>query len=164
MLPTKIEDPRVLGRQTIFANNSKEVLVCATMRRNEKRYSHVIQRAEFNSCGESSTSSTTYTGVPARRFSELPRMGADSKASILGAAASGAVKGTRAQRDIDEKGHPFSFAEVKPLNLRRRIGEHHNITHVVDFTPGSAALATTAAGAFEYEGVAATNEHALRVA
>ena len=97
-------------------------------------------------------SSTTYTG-------------ADSKTSILGAAASGAVKGTRAQRDIDEKGHPFSFAEVKPLNLWRRIVEHHNIiTHVVDFTLGSAALATTAAGAFEYEGVAATNEHALRVA
>ena len=86
-------------------------------------------------------------------------MDADSKAFILGAAAVGTVRGNRAQRDIDEKGHPFSFAEVKPLNLWRRIVEHHNITHVVDFTPGSAALATTAAGAFEYEGVAATNEH-----
>ena len=88
-------------------------------------------------------------------------MEADTNASALGVAASGAVNGNRAQRDIEKNGHPFSFAEVEPLNLWRRICEHHNITHVVDFTLGSAALATTAAGAFEYEGVAATDEHAV---
>ena len=71
------------------------------------------------------------------------------------------MKGNRAQRDIDKHGHPFSFAEAKPLKLWRRICEHHNITHVVDFTLGSGALATTAAGAIEYEGVAATDEHAV---
>ena len=33
------------------------------------------------------------------------------------------------------------------------------MTHVVDFTPASAALAIAAAGAFEYEGVAANDVH-----
>ena len=96
VFPTKTEDPRVPGRQTSFVSNNKEVLIIVMP---TKGTTKVVQRAEFNSCGESSTSFTTYTGVPARRFSELPRMDADSKGSILGVAAAGAVKGeTRADR------------------------------------------------------------------
>ena len=116
-----------------------------------------MQRSEFNSCGEVATSATTYTGVAMRRLNELPRMGADSKSSILGFAAAGAVAGKRMSQNIEEKGHPFSQCEVKPLNLWQRICEHHGVTHIVDFSPGSAGLAIAAAGAMEYEGVA-TNE------
>ena len=32
----------------------------------------VKPRAEFNACGETSSASTTYTGVAVRRFCELP--------------------------------------------------------------------------------------------
>ena len=94
VFPTKSEDPRVLGRQTSFVSNNKEVLISVMP---TKGATKVVQRAEFNSCGESSTSSTTYTGVPVRRFSELPRMDADTNTSIFGVAASSAVKGKRAQ-------------------------------------------------------------------
>ena len=90
VFPTKSEDPRVPGRQTSFGSINKEVFISVMP---TKGATKVVQRAEFNSCGESSTSSTTYTGVPGRRFSELPRMDADTKSSILGVAASGAVKG-----------------------------------------------------------------------
>ncbi len=37
--------------------------------------------------------------------------------------------------------------------------EHHQVTHVVDFTPGSGALAVAAAGAVECEGIAANEAH-----
>eukprot|EP00959_Pyramimonas_sp_CCMP1952_P235736 4926292-Pyramimonas_sp.AAC.1 len=107
----------------------------------------VVDRAEFNSCGESSSAATTYTGVPMRQYCELPRMTYETKASILGNAAAGAVKGKRAQKDIESKGHPFSHLEVKPLHLWQRLCEHHHITHIVDFSAGSAALAIAAAGA-----------------
>ena len=90
---------------------------------------------------------------------QLPRMDTDTKSAILGVAASGAVKAKRVQRDIDEKGHPFSHCEVKPLNLWQRIFEHHHVTHIVDFAAGSAALAIAAAGSLEYEGVAANDVH-----
>ena len=33
------------------------------------------------------------------------------------------------------------------------------MTHIVDFSPGSAALAVAASGAMQYEGVAANEEH-----
>jgi len=146
----------VPGRATSFISNNKEVAICALQKRGTQK---VLHRADFNKCGESSTSSTTYTGVPMRRYSELPRMSCDTKSSILGVAASGAVQGKRLQKDMEEKGHPFSHCETKPLMLWQRICEHHSITHIVDFTAGSAALAIAASGAMQYEGVAANSIH-----
>ena len=157
VLPEKTQEIRMLARQTSFAHNNKEMCFCAVPLK--KGASKLVQRAEFNSCGEISTSSTTYTGVPVRRFSELPRMNHETKASILGVGADGSVKSKRVQKDIEDKGHPFSFCEVKPLNLWQRICEHHQVTHIVDFSAGSAALAIAASGAMEYEGVAANPEH-----
>ena len=125
----------------------------------EKLVAKLVQRSEFNSCGGNATSATTYTGVPMRGFNELPRMDADSKSSILGAAAVGAVVGKRVSQNIEGKGHPFSHCEVKPLNLWQRICEHHGLTHIVELSPGSAGLAIAVAGAMEHEGVAADEIH-----
>ena len=154
--PAKHEDPRAPGRQTNFAHNTREVAMCSLP--SKSGLAKLVQRSEFNSCGESATSATTYTGVPMRRFSELPRMEEDVKSGILGVAAAGAV-GKRVTKHIEEKGHPFSQCEVKPINLWQRICEHHGVTHIVDLSPGSAGLAIAAAGALGYEGVAANEIH-----
>ena len=94
-----------------------------------------------------------------RSYCELPRMDGDTKSSILGAAASDEVSGKRLHSDIRESGQPFSHCEVKPLTLWQRICEHHSVAHIVDFAPGSAALAIAAADAMVYEGVAANDVH-----
>ena len=86
-------------------------------------------------------------------------MSSDTKSSILGVAASGAVSGKRLRRDIEDRGHLFSHAEVKPLQFWKRLIEHHGITHIVDMAAGSAALAIAASGAVEYEGIAANHIH-----
>ena len=86
-------------------------------------------------------------------------MSHDQKVSILGGAAAGAGLLKRMQADIDEKGHPFSWAETKSLPLLQRFCEHQKVTHIVDFTPGSAALAVAASGAMHYEGIATTEGH-----
>ena len=119
----------------------------------------LVERSEFNACGEGATSATTYTGVPMRRLNELPRMEYDCKAEILGAAAASGVRGKRINQNIQEKGHPFSHCEVKPLNLWQRICAHQGVTHIVDFSPESAGLAIAAAGAMEYEGAASNEIH-----
>ena len=119
----------------------------------------IIYRSEFNSCGETSNAATTYTGISMRSLSELPRMSYQTKQSILGAASCASVPTQRMQRDIDEKGHPFSFHEVKPISFWQTIMEHHKVTHIVDFTPGSGALAVAASGAMEYEGIAGNDAH-----
>ena len=88
-------------------------------------------------------------------------MSYDTKASILGAPACVSLdrQDTRLQEDIDDKGHPFSYNEVKPISFWQTIMEHHNVTHIVDFTPGSGALAVAASGAMQYEGIAANDAH-----
>ena len=154
--PKKQEDPRVPRRQTNFVRNNREVVFASLAARGNAK---VHPRAEFNACGETSSAATTYTGVDARRFCELPRMDVSTKSAILGVAAAGAVKQKSVQRDCDERGPPFSMAEVKPLNLLQRLFEHFSVTHVVDFAAGSAAIAIAAAGAQEYEGIAANDEH-----
>ena len=79
-LPPKDQDPRAPGKQTCFANNNREVAICSLAAK--KSATKIVQRAEFNSCGEISTASTTYTGVPVRRYCELPRMDYDTKSAI----------------------------------------------------------------------------------
>ena len=51
------------------------------------------------------------------------------------------------------------MVEVKPLTLLQRLLEHFGVTHVVDFAAGSATMAIAAAGAQDYEGIAANGEH-----
>ena len=63
------------------------------------------------------------------------------------------------QKDIEAHGHPFSPWEVKPLSFWQRIMEHHQVTHVMDLSPGSGALAIAASGAFQYQGIAANAVH-----
>jgi hypothetical protein len=156
VVPEKKADPRVPGRQTSFNSNNTEVAMCSLQKRGVTK---VTARAEYNVCGESSTSSTTYTGVPMRQFRELPRMDYDTKSTILGVTASGVNPRKRMQKDTEKHGHPFSHFEVKPIGLWQRLSEHFGITHIVDFTPGSAALAIAASGAAEYDGIAVNDAH-----
>ena len=156
-VPAKTQEPRVPGRASTYcANNTETFLGFLGKKTHVQR---VVPRSDFNACGESSTASTTYTGVPVRRFSELPRMDVTSKGAIVGAAAAGAVKGRRVQHSMEKHGAPLSLFETKPLNFWQRLIEHHRITHIIDFSPGSGALAVAATGAVEYEGVAATTAH-----
>ena len=155
----KTDDERIPRRQSPFANNNQEVVVCSLAAAAKGRSATLIQRSEFNSCGEVSTASKTYTGVPMRCYCELPRMDADTKAACVGVAASGAVPSPRVQKDIDAHGHPYSHTEVKPIALWQRICEHNGVTHIVDFAAGSGALAIAVAGTVEYQGIAANEAH-----
>ena len=152
------DDPRAPRKQSFFANNNQEVVVCSLAAKKVGARA-LMRRSEFNSCGEVSTASKTYTGVPMRLYCELPRMEAATKASCVGMAASGAVPNKQVQKDIVAHGHPYSHAEVKPLALWQRICEHNGVTHIVDFAAGSGALAIACAGTIEYQGIAANDAH-----
>ena len=133
--PAKAEDPRVPRRQANFQKNNKETVYVAVPLRNNK----VQARAEFNACGESSTTATSYTAVPVRPFNELPRMSVAVKSSILGVAAAGAVRSKRLPRSCDLQGAPFSMTEVRPMNLVTRLFIYLSVTRVVDYCAGAAA-------------------------
>ena len=156
--PNKKEDPRVPPKQACFRNNNREVIVVSLAKASNKG-TVLVERSEFNSCGEASTAATTYTNVHMRKYRELPRMDLETKAACVGVAASGAVGLSRVDSDIAQNGHPFSQTEVKPLALLQRVCEHYRVTHIVDLAAGSGALAIAVAGTYEYEGIAANQAH-----
>ena len=88
-------------------------------------------------------------------------MSHETKSSILGGPACAALDSrlSRLQGDVNEKGHPFAYAEVKPISFWQTILGHLGVTHIVDVTPGSGALAVAASGAMRYEGIAANDAH-----
>ncbi len=154
--PAKKDDPRGAARAHSYSINNREMAFFSLPVGGARS---VVHRSMFNSCGENSSAATTYTGISVRRLSELPRMSYDTKMSILGANAVAEIRMQRLQEDINERGHPFSHNEVKPISFWQAVMEHHGVTHIVDFTPGSGALAVAASGAMEYEGIAANEPH-----
>ena len=155
--PAIEEDHRVPRAQTSFSVNNKEVAFFSLPSNHRRK---VVERKDYNNCGEKTSASTSYSGIPMRRLCELPRMSTEVRSSILGGqAAADSLRMKRVQRDIDKKGYPFSLSEVKPVQLWETLLQHHGVTHIVDFTPGSAALAVAAAGSAEYDGIASNDNH-----
>ena len=158
--PSKKQDPRAAARSSAYTENNREMLFIS-LPAGHKKKRKVGHRAGFNVCGESTTADTTYTGIAMRSFAELPRMDYDTKSGILGPNACASVRDRlgRLQKDIEEKGQPFSYAEVKPFSFWQEVMDHLGVTHIVDISPGSGALGVAVAGAIRYEGVAANDAH-----
>ena len=160
-VPTKDQDPRVPTREQGLSRCNAEMAYVSLPLKSRHSFVKVMARSDFNNCGETMTSSTTCTGIPMRRMCELPRMTYDVKAACVGAGAAGAAKSPAVAKNVEQRGHVFSYNEVKPVALFERIFEHLGATHVVDFTPGSGACAVAAAGAgIRYDGIAANQDHA----
>ena len=99
----------------------------------------VIARDLFNKCGESTNFSRSYSGVPFRNLAEIPRVTPDAKRKILGYAAVGAFSKSRAEKEVESKGHPLFWGEWKPVHLFSTLFRDFLIADVVDMTPGSGA-------------------------
>ncbi|CAK0885703.1 unnamed protein product [Prorocentrum cordatum] len=149
----RTDGPRAAARASSYTINNKEMAHFSLPLKGSRKVAH---RSVFSSRGETSSAAAACTGISARRFSELPRMCHDAKASALGAASCAAhdSKHVRLQGGADEKGHSFSHNEVKPISFWQTIMEHREVTRVVEFTPGSGASAAAASVAVECEGIA----------
>ena len=106
-VPTKRQDPRVPTREQGLSRCNTEVAYVSLPVKPRSSYVKVVARSDFSTCGESMTSSTTYTGIPMRRMCELPRMTYDVKAACLGSEASGAAKSPAVAKAVRECGHVF---------------------------------------------------------
>ena len=133
-------DPRDARRKVAFADNNREaVLVGLPVPK------HVIKskpRSTFGACGEVSTHSQTYSGVPKRKLVTLPRLQPLEKQAMLGVGLA----------DLPERcsqsglaGHPLFWQEVKSVGILSQVLSDLGVAHVVDLSCGSGAVATAAA-------------------
>ena len=115
-------------------------------------------RTQYNALGESSTHDTTYSAVPFRTLSSMPRISATDKAVIMGgASAAGVPEPLR----VVCPNPPLFWQECKPTELYEQLLSDLDVTSVFDLSPGSGALAEACLrlGA-TYAGVTAKAEHA----
>jgi hypothetical protein len=116
-------------------------------------------REHYSACGESSTHNTSYTNVPVRRFTSLPRMSVTDKEEMLGAKLP--VYTDDVVAACGARGHPLFAQEVKDVDFFCALYEDYNIDHVWDLTIGSCSAACAAAAiGIQYEGVAMNEKHA----
>ena len=104
----------------------------------------LIARDLFTKSGESTNFSRSYTGVPFRNLNEIPRLTDAGKKQMLGASAVGAFARERVAKEIKDRGHPYSWAEWKPVRLFSTFCRDLEATDIVDATPGSGAAALAA--------------------
>ena len=104
----------------------------------------IVARDAYTKSGESTNFSRSYTGVPLRNLSEIPRITGNTKINILGPSAVGDFVKGRVQKEIAEKGHPLYWGEWKPVYLYSTFFADWGATEVRDFTPGSGAACIAA--------------------
>ena len=154
--PPAGKDPRFPKRK-LFAGFENEAIRGVLPVR--KIHMTTKPREHYSACGESSTHNTSYTNVPVRQFTSLPRMSVTAKEEMLGGTLP--VYTDEVVAACGARGHPLFPQEVKDVDLFCGLYEDYNIDHVWDLTIGSCAAACAAAAiGIQYEGVAMNEKHA----
>ena len=94
----------------------------------------VVARSSFTKCGEATNFSRTYTGVPIRTLSEIPRLTTASKQQKFGSSAVGDFCRERVRKEVEEKGHPLFWGEWKPVSLYLTMFGDFEVTDLNDMT------------------------------
>ena len=117
------------------------------------------ERTHFSACGEKSTHSSSYSGVPIREVGRLPRLSMQDKEGIVGSPLP--TYGDSVIATTGVKGHPLFWNEIKDVEVFVALYQDLNVSHVFDMCSGSAAAAM-AAGICDigYDGLAINTEHA----
>ena len=127
----------------------------------QKRYLKKKMRTVGRGSGESSTFHSTYTGVPLRPLSGIPRLSLADKKLIVGEALDGKMKeGSRAAADVEKHGHALFWQDVMTPRTLAAIYNDLNCGCVFDLSPGAGTAALAAcANDIPYLGVCANERH-----
>ena len=117
----------------------------------------VKERKDFNDNGEVDSHDASYSGIIPRSRQSLPLMTAHERDQIVGASPSPAA----GLFNVAERGHPFSWKEKKPISWFDRLLDDISAGLVIDFTPGSGALARACLEkGIQYVGITRKSVHA----
>ena len=116
-------------------------------------------RLNFSACGEKTTHTRSYSGVPWRPLSGLPRMLPNVKEGVTGITLPAFDKVVEAETRV--RGQPLFWKEMLDVEFWLAFFRDTYTTHVFDTSPGSTAAACAAAILdIHYEGVAMSQKHA----
>ena len=109
-----------------------------------QRMSVVERKDKFLPQGENSTHCSTFTNVPLPKVAALPRISTTEKAIVFPAGAEGDPPRAACPSKWDFGGVPMFWRESKSQDFWVAVLKMFNAKAIVDFTPGSGALASAA--------------------
>ena len=113
----------------------------------------------YSACGETSTHTRSYSGLPWRSLASLPRIALNVKEQLTGVGAP--TYDDVVHKETKSKGPPRFWRETLDVEWFIAFFKDLHVTHVFDVTPGSGAAACAAAILdISYEGVAMSAKHA----
>ena len=116
-------------------------------------------RSNFSACGEKNTHTRSYSGVPWRSLSSLPRMAIDVKDGVTGITSP--VYEELVAKETRTRGHPLFWKETLDVEWFLAFFRDAHAKHIFDASPGSGAAACAAAILdIPYEGIAMSSKHA----
>ena len=150
-------DIRFPNRKTYGALSNMETVVLALPFSRSKMRAR--PRLNYSACAEKTSHSRSYSAVPWRSLSSLPRMALDVKEGVVGVTLP--VYPEIVTKEASRKGHPFFLAEVLDVEWYISFFKDLHATRVFDIAAGSGAAACAAAILdIEYEGIAMSSKHA----
>ena len=153
-------DLRSPKRKCAFSSKHREVwFVLLPLQR---RYFKKRQRTVGTACGETSTFHNTYSKIPVRPLSAVPRLSYADKCQIVGK-MDPLTKGRIAQ-EVEKHGYALCWQDLLTPRTLAGVFADLNIGWVFDLSPGSGTAALAAVlNEIGYEGIAANEKHALWV-
>ena len=116
-------------------------------------------RLNFSACGETNTHTRSYSGVPWRSLSSLPRMGLEAKDGLTGITSPAYDKAV--SDETRKKGHPLFWKETLDVEWLVAAFSDLHATRIFDLCAGSGAAACAAVVLdIPYEGIAMNAKHA----
>ena len=110
--------------------------------------------------GADSTHCSTFANVPLQCVVDLPRISAQEKATVFPVGSSGDPLRAACPQKWDFGGVPMYWRECKPLEFWIALLKMFKAKVIVDFTPGSGALAAAAMSqGAKYTGLVEDNRH-----
>ena len=150
----QVRGPR---RKVAFSANNRETLWVGLPEAKVKVKSK--SRHGFGACGEDSTHNVTYSNVPVRPLTSLPRLCKEDKEKMIGGRLAN-DEGKETLKKEFAKGHPLFWQEMKPISLLSTLFEDFGACRVFDLSPGSGAAAIACVyNGIAYDGVCANTDH-----
>ena len=140
----------------VYGNNNLETGSVATRFRSNKWL--VQERKKYTIGTVESSAGSVFANVPVRAMGSLPTMSETDRAAMTGkSTCPSPAAGTF---DVAARGHPFSWTERKPVDWYEVFLQEVCAHLVVDFSPGSGALARACLNqGIQYAGICRTDQH-----
>jgi hypothetical protein len=133
-----------LSKRIPYGNINRETFIILFPKGRCRSRMEIKERKVYCDAGESSTTDSTYSGIPRRHIFDLPLISIADKAKILACDVNSVALAPPAIAASLGVGVPLAWQDIRPVPFLRQLFRDLDVGFVVDVTPGSGSLGEAA--------------------